>query len=156
MRQKRIDPEKKSGIINSGGISGARNPYSEKAEKHAIKYYASVRKMKTDVERIAKATGYSEKDIQSVKNYIFIDKHKLSDGKYERFAPDYMMSESWQRMMDGRPERHDVILIKHEIYERQLVEKGYSQEEAHILTSKKYNYEKEASKFYDKIKKYKD
>lgn len=35
------------------------------------------------------------------------------------------------------------------------MKKGYSQAEAHSITSGKYNYGKEANEFYDKIKKYK-
>ena len=73
----------------------------------------------------------------------------------EYFAPDYMMAESWQRLIDGRPEHHDITLIKHEIMERQLVASGISQKEAHIITSEKYNYGKEAGEYYAKIKKYK-
>lgn len=77
-------------------------------------------------------------------------------GKYERFAPDYMMSESWKRLINGTPEQHDLTLIKHEVLESELIKEGYTQEEAHIITSKQYNYAKEAAEFYDKIKKYKD
>ena len=29
----------RGGIITSGAVSGARNPYGKKAEKHAISYY---------------------------------------------------------------------------------------------------------------------
>lgn len=36
------------------------------------------------------------------------------------------------------------------------MEKGFTQEEAHKITSKKYNYDKEATAFYDKIEKYRD
>ncbi len=35
--------------------------------------------------------------------------------------------------------------------EKQLIEKGLSQEEAHMQTSKKYNYSKEADEYYAKI-----
>lgn len=56
--------------------------------------------MKTDVQKIAKTTGYSEKEIQRIKNYIFIDKHDLGEGAYRRFDPDYMMGESWKRLID--------------------------------------------------------
>lgn len=153
---KNIDFFGKSGIIKSGGVSGARNPFGKKAQEHATKYYESVRAMKTDVAHIAKTTGFSEEEIQEVKNFIFYDKHNLGGEVLERFAPDYMMGESWQRLINGTPEKHDIILIRHEIMEKQLMSEGYSQEEAHILTSKKYNYGKEAKKFYDKIKKYRD
>lgn len=143
-----------SGIITSGAVSGARNPFGDAAGKHAEKYYGLVRSMTTDVEKIAKITGYSKKEIQKVKEYIFIDGHDLGDGCVKRFDPDYMMGESWRRLMEGVPEHHDLIMIKHEILERKLIEQGLSQDKAHIQASKQYNYGEEARKYYGKIKKY--
>lgn len=49
-----------------------------------------------------------------------------------------------------------ITLLKHEIMERDLMEKGMTQEEAHLETSVKYNYAKEAGEYYAKIKKYKE
>ena len=72
------------------------------------------------------------------------------------FAPDFAMGESWRRLILGKPEPHDITLIKHEIMESELMEQGYSQNEAHILASKKYNYGEETKKFYGKIEKYSD
>ena len=112
--------------------------------------------MKTDVEKIAKTTGFSEEKIQEVKNFIFYDKHDLGGEEPELFKPDFMMGESWKRLIDGKPEPHDITLIKHEIMERDLIKQGYTQDEAHIITSKKYNYDKEATEFYGKIEKYSD
>jgi hypothetical protein len=66
-----------------------------------------------------------------------------------------MMAESWQRLTEGKPEKHDITLLKHELMEKQLIEKGLSQEEAHLQTSKKYNYSKEAGEYYAKIDKFK-
>lgn len=143
------------GTIKSGAISGARNPFGEKAQKHAETYYGLVRSMTTDVAKISKATGISEKEIQDIKNYIFLEKHDLGGEEKEYFAPDYMMAESWQRLMSGKPEKHDITLLKHEIMEKDLMQSGMSQEMAHIETSKVYNYSKEAGEFYAKIKKYK-
>lgn len=143
-------------IIKSGAVSGARNPYGEKAKEHADKYYGLVRSMKTDVEKIAKTTGFSEEQIQDVKNFIFYEKHDLGGAEPEFFKPDFMMGESWKRLIDGKPEPHDITLIKHEIMERDLIKQGYTQDEAHIITSKKYNYDKEATEFYGKIEKYSD
>lgn len=145
----------KDGTIKSGAISGARNPFGEKAQKHAETYYGLVRSMTTDVAKISKATGISEKEIQDIKNYIFLEMHDLGGEKKEYFAPDYMMAESWQRLMSGKPEKHDITLLKHEIMEKKLMQSGMSQEMAHIETSKVYNYSKEAGEFYAKIKKYK-
>lgn len=55
--------------------------------------------------------------------------------------------------MRGNAENHDLTLIKHEIFEKELISKGLSQEEAHKIASKKYNYRKESSEYYAKIKK---
>lgn len=140
-------------IIKSGGISGALNPSSERAQEHAEKYYQAVRKMKTDCKRIARNTGYSEDEIKQIKKFIFIDKHELGDGKFEQFAPSYEMAESWQRLIDGKNiQSHDLTLLKHEIMEKGLMKNGYSQDEAHTITSQKCNYAKEAYEYYDKIK----
>ena len=48
-----------------------------------------------------------------------------------------------------------MTLIKHEIMEKDLMSKGMSQDEAHIAATAKYNYDKEATLFYGKIKKFK-
>lgn len=45
--------------------------------------------------------------------------------------------------------------VKHEIMEKSLIADGLSQHDAHIITSKKYDYATEAKEFYAKIKKYK-
>lgn len=146
--------EKSSNII-SGAVSGARNPYGEKAKEHAQKYYGLVRSMKTDVAKISKATGMDEKDIQDIKNFVFLEKHDLGGKELEYFEPDYMMAETWQRLIEGKPEAHDITMLKHEVLEKELMQNGMSQEEAHIEASKKYNYSKEAGEYYAKIEKYK-
>ena len=153
--KKNIEKKINSDIIKSGAISGARNPHGKAAEKHAKRYYGLVRSMTTDVRKIAKVTGYPVDEIQKIKNYIFIDEHDLGDQRVGRFDPDYMMGESWKRLMEGRPEEHDLTMLKHEIMEKDLIEQGMTQEEAHIRTTKIYNYDKEANEYYGKIKKYK-
>lgn len=149
------DKQEKSDIIKSGVISGARNPYGKAAEKHADKYYKAVRKMKTDIENVSRNTGYSRDDIAQVKNYLFIEEHALGSNGVRRFYPDFMIAESWQRLIAGNIEPHDLTMLNHELLERELVNKGIPQDKAHIVASKKYNYSKEASEFYGKIKKYK-
>lgn len=143
---------KNSGTIKkSGAVSGALDPYSDQADNHAAQYYESVRKMKTDVARIAKNTGYSEEFIQSIKNYVFLEKHDLG-GKIDYFDPSYMMAQSWQRLIDGKNiQPHDLTLLKHEEMERDLMAQGYSQDEAHRITSKTYNYTEEARSYHDQI-----
>lgn len=153
---KTVEKQGKNSIIKSGAVSGARNPNSKEAREHAERYYGLVRSMKTDVARISETTGFAEEDIQTVKSYIFMEKHDLGGKEPEYFAPDYMMAESWQRLIDGKPELHDITLLNHEIMERDLMKKGIPQDEAHIKASGKYNYAKEAGEYYAKIKKYKN
>lgn len=153
---KTVEKQGKNSIIKSGAVSGARNPNSKEAREHAERYYGLVRSMKTDVARISETTGFAEEDIQTVKSYIFMEKHDLGGAELEYFAPDYMMAESWQRLIDGKPELHDMTLLNHEIMERDLMKKGIPQDEAHIKASGKYNYAKEAGEYYAKIKKYKN
>lgn len=152
-----LDNSGESGIIKtSRAVSGALNPDSSRAEEHAERYYGLVRNMKTDVSRIAQNTGYSEEFVQSIKNFIFMEKHDLGDGVINYFAPDYKMAESWQRLIDGKNiQPHDLTLLKHEEMERNLMKQGYTQDEAHDLTSQTYNYAKEANAYHDKIKKHK-
>ena len=159
------DPEKRDRIEErillskqanpiSGGISGAiSDTNSPEARKFAKTEYGSIRKRKVDIKRIAENTGYSEKQIEEIKNYLFIDKHDLDDGESRRFDPSFEIAQSWNRLMRGNAEKHDLTLIKHEIFEKELIGKGLSQDEAHRLASKKYNYRKESSEYYAKIKK---
>jgi hypothetical protein len=134
--------------------TGARNPYGMAADEHEIRYYQLVRSMHTDVSKIAAATGFTEDEIRDIKNYLFVEKHDLGNGGMEQFAPDYMIAQSRQRLVDGKPEPHDITLLEHERYERQLVLQGMTQDKAHIESTHRHNYQKEAQDFYDKIKKY--
>ena len=136
-----LDNGSRSGIMNTGVISGALNPYSKEAEKHAFQYYESVRHMTTDTQKISAATGISRDKIDKIKNHVFITEHDLLTG-HKRFDPSYDMAQSWQRLINGDFKEQDIVLQKHEYAELRYMEKGYSQNEAHILASKKYNYAK--------------
>lgn len=52
------------------------------------------------------------------------------------------MAQSWQRLINGKYEEKDMVLLKHEYAELRYMEKGMTQNEAHIKASKKYNYAK--------------
>ncbi len=135
--------------------TGARNPYGKAATKHAEQYYEFIRNIDTDVDRIAKNTGIDKLEILEIKKYLFTDSHNLG-GEMRRFDPDFMIAQSWQRLIDGkRILKHDKTLLLHEQLEKSLMKDGFSQEAAHIKASEKYNYGKEAEKYYASIKKYK-
>lgn len=130
-----------SGIMKTEKVSGALNPLSSKAEEHATRYYESVRHMKTDTEKISKATGISKDKLDKIKKHVFVAEHNLIDGK-RRFDPDYEMAQSWQRLIDGNIKEQDMILLKHEYAELRYMEKGLTQNVAHIKASHRYNFAK--------------
>lgn len=139
-------------------INGARitNVNGSAAEKHAERYYGLVRSMTTDVSKIAENTGYSEAVIQRIKNFIFVDEHDLGDPMPRRFDPSFAMAQSWQRLINGTPEPHDLTMLRHEILEKELMDSGMSQYAAHIEASKKYNYAKESDEYYAALKEHKN
>ena len=150
-KNKYLNAAKNGGIINSGAISGGLNPYSKQAQEHADRYYESVRHMTNDVQRIADNTGLSKEEIAKIKDFIFMQKHDLG-GEYKYFDSSYEMAQTWQRLIDGKNiQQHDLTLLRHEKMERELMAQGYSQDEAHKITSRKYDYAREAEAYYDKI-----
>ena len=97
--------------------------------------------MTTDTERISKATGIAKDKIDKIKNHVFIKEHELISGR-KRFDPSYDMAQSWQRLVNGNYKEQDIVLLKHEYAELRYMEKGLSQNEAHIKASKKYDFAK--------------
>ncbi len=145
----------KNGKIDILGvrISGALDPDSKRASKHADRYYEEIRKRKTDYKKVAKSAGISESEAKRIKNYLFVDEHDLANGK-ARFDPSYRISESWRRLTEGKNiQPHDLTLLRHEQYENELIQQGMTQDEAHRIASRKYNYAKESDEYYDRIKK---
>lgn len=142
-------------ILISGGISGAiTDPYSDEADIHAKMYYEEIRHNHADVKKIAENTGFTVDQILMIKNFLFIDVHDL-EGKIRRFDESFGIAESWRRLAFD-PEHiqyHDLTLLKHELYERKLMLSGKTQEEAHTIASKKYDYTKEMTLFYEQLKK---
>ncbi|MFI3173349.1 MAG: phage minor head protein [Eubacteriales bacterium] len=127
--------------VSGGIISGALDPDSDEADEHAIRYYGLVRSMTTDVATIAINTEFDTTDVEKVKNYLFMDTHDLGNTEVEYFAPDYEIAQSWQRLIDGKNiKEQDLILLRHELYEEELVNQGMSQAQAHILATQRYDY----------------
>ena len=139
-------------------ITGARitNIYGKAARTHAEKYYGLIRSMTNDVASIARNTGFSKKEVEAIKRFIFIDEHDLGGQEAERFCPDFAMAQSWQRLIEGNYVEHDITLLKHEIMEKRLMAGGMSQYDAHIAASAKFNYDKEVNDLYAALKKRKN
>ena len=143
-------------------ISGARitDIFSKEADEFADMYYKEIRSFSTDSKKIADNLGKDEADIRKIKAYLFEDDSLLDTetGKYRRFDPDCAIAQSWQRLMIGKDiKQHDRTLIEHELLEMKIKRENPDMEhwKAHQIASEKYDYPKEAMKYYGNLKKYK-
>ena len=136
---------RESGAV-SGALSNSNDPDGKKRRKHAARYYESVRKRdkSAEVAAVAKNAGFDLETVTAAYDHIFIDEHDLASG-HERFAPDYYMAQSWQRLRSGIGiQQHDRTLILHEKTESEYMKSGMDYTSAHEKANKDgYNYQKE-------------
>lgn len=151
----------KANLLISPKYSGAKitDNYSKEAEKFAEMFYNEIRLMKNDVKQIAENLGEDPETISKIKQYLFIDKSYFNEdtGKYERFAPDCAIAQSWQRLFIGKDIKpHDKTLINHEKLEMEIKKQNpdISHSEAHAKAKSEYNYEDEADAYYGSLKKH--
>jgi hypothetical protein len=132
------------------GAMGALDPYSNRATEHSKKYYEAVRNRIGDPEKIAQNTEFSLEETEKIFQYIFFKEHDLGNVT-ERFAPNFEMAQSWQRLVDGKDiQPHDITMLKHELYEMQLISEGLTQDQAHRKATDIFNYTKESREYYDR------
>ena len=144
-------------------MTGGRilDPNGDYEEKWAKSYYEEIRHKSTDCRKIAERIGVPEKEIRAIKNYLFYNKSWYNDlsERYERFAPDVAIAQSWQRLAEGKKIMpHDRTLINHELYEMKLKRDnpGITHSEAHTKATHKYNYQGEAEEYYADLRKSKE
>ncbi len=139
----------------SGALNNTNDPLGRKREKHAKLYYAEIqnRKKSVVVNKIAKNAGITKKSAQNIYAHVFVDKHSFRDGEIRGFDPDYDMAESFRRILEGKNIKpHDLILLKHENLESNLMKKyNMVYEDAHELTNRKYNYRRALDAFLEGI-----
>lgn len=135
---------------SSGAVYGAWNdrndPYNKERDRHAQKFYESVRNRNKqhEIVKVSNNSGLSQADVEKIYNHIFINEYDLEDGR-KRFDPSYDMAESWRRLSEigGKNiQPHDLVMLNHELMEHDLMAKGMKYDEAHELTNKSYNYQK--------------
>ena len=62
--------------------------------------------------------------MKNIYNHVFVDSHKFADGSTHLFDPDYDMAEPFRRILEGKDVKpHDIILLKHENLELNLIRK---------------------------------
>jgi hypothetical protein len=119
----------------------ARNAYADT-------FYEAIKNRKdpTDIANIAGNTGFSEDNVRSIRDHIFIKEHDLGNGDYGRLASDWQMAQAWQRMEQGWKgngqdiyRNTDMLLLQHELEELTIMAKyGYNTIEAHEKAEAKY------------------
>ena len=82
-----------------------------------------------------------------------MDVHGLGDVE-QRFDASFEIAESWRRLAfdPDNIKPHDLTLLNHELMEMRLVNEGLEQDEAHSITSRKYNYALECFEFYEELR----
>lgn len=135
--------EKKYIKVSRNKEMGARSALEWiKRDEEAENYYDTIRKRNDDIGKIARNTGFSEKDIRSIKEHVFINSHILDYGR-GRFDANYDMAIAWQRLINGNFEDRDLVLLNHELLES-IVEKEYNctYREAHNMAEEKHDWDK--------------
>lgn len=107
------------------------------------------RKRQPIIAKIAEAGNMTKKDAKKIYNHVFINKHLTENavtGKQEMryFDPDLDIANAFLRIINGQKLKEcDIVLLKHELYECNLMEKNPNlvYEKAHKETNKLYNYE---------------
>ena len=133
--------------VSTGALGAISRRDMQRMQEHADRYYTAIRNRKgdSDVVAIARNTGLSVEDVRKVKEHIFLNHHLGLDEdepeKPKRFDADYDMAVSWQNLEIGKNIREmDMVLLKHELTELELMNKGVSYYDAHSEAEKRYNY----------------
>lgn len=146
---------KKTGAA-SGALNDKNDPLGEKRAKHAEKYYNSIRNRNRDsvIEKLSNNGGIDLSDAENVYKHVFKNEHTFESGEVKRFEPDYDMSQSFQRILEGKNiQPHDITLLKHEMLEFKIMSKyNMVYEDAHRIAEAQYNYSKELKEFLGKVK----
>jgi hypothetical protein len=116
-------------------------------DAHAKLFYEEVRNRKGDAKTIAKNTGFSVEDVETIKRHVFFNEYDLDEEGPRRFDPSYDMAVSWQRLIEGKNILEmDVVMLEHEALEIKYMNEGMDYERAHELANKRFNYAKYTNK----------
>lgn len=140
-------------ILNASG--GILDKSEEEQELFAKDYYREIRnrKSKSDIEKIAKNTGFPSEKISAVRKHIFEDSnHLFVDGSKGKFNESAYTALAWQRLEQNRATENDILLLNHEYVELSfMTKKGYNYEKAHWLANLRYPWEFKAYKRWSKL-----
>ena len=108
--------------------------------------YESIRRSRSDVAAIARATGCKERSIRKVKEHLFLHHHMLDryvaqgfPAVTARFDSDPDVAGAWRRLESGTFEPRDLALLRHETAEAwymRNIDRSY--DAAHIAAQKRF------------------
>jgi len=104
-------------------------------------FYDTIRSITNDVTIISKNTNIPEDMIQRIKNHIFLEEH-IFRNEIGRFAMDEDIAAAWQRLIDNKFIKSDLILLQHEHAEA-LIMNGMEipYNDTHYVVNQVYNWE---------------
>ena len=113
-------------------------------ENHAIRYYKEVasRAEYVDARRIAEHTSeFTVQELEDIRKHMFVNVQQFTYEEPHKFYCSYEQSQAWQRLTDGKGTPSDILMLRHENEELTIMkEKGYYQDEAHVLANQKYDW----------------
>jgi hypothetical protein len=108
--------------------------YEKRYLKSAMQAYDDIMLQTQDISVISQHYHLSLEEVKRAKDYAF-----GRGVSQNQFSPDSNMAEAWLRLGSENATQVDEVLLRHEIYESDLVlNKGYKQADAHKLAQKKY------------------
>jgi len=113
-------------------------------ENHAIRFYKEVasRAEYVDARRIAEHTSeFTVQQLEDIRKHMFVNVQKFTYDEPHKFYCSYEQSQAWQRLTEGKGTPSDILMLRHENEELTIIrEKGYYQDEAHVLANQKYDW----------------
>lgn len=110
------------------------NKYERKYAQNIIMAYDKIMQVTEDVCKIASRYRLSVEEVQRAKDYAFGSGVALN-----QFLPDEDMAAAWTRMASGQEIDIDEVLLRHEVFESNLVvNQGMNTENAHNLAQARY------------------
>jgi len=109
-------------------------------ETAAQKFYETMRTINHDINAITSNTGISQEIIKKIKDHLFLENHILNTG-IKKFAPEPNIAAAWQRLIENKFVRSDLLLLQHE-YVEALIMHGTEVRwrEAHDLVNSVYDW----------------
>jgi hypothetical protein len=124
----------RSGLtVYSGGRLRWRWGLGSISDADAQAAYAAIRESTSDVEAIARYSGYKPERLQRIKDYLFSN---------AEFDADGLIAATWHRLRTGPPNAIDRMLLKHETAEMWLRNRGFGYSEAHWRVNQRWNWAK--------------